>query len=305
MLWQEDPQPEGVYRRDSFNQKGDIVSELCAQNRMPGGFDTKTPIRFDPGMVTSEFLERVNAYATAVSEKGAKLWYGFCPMNADAVENPEDADFFYDALQAQLTFPILGNPHNSILEAGWFYDTNFHLNASGKILYTRNLIRSIKAMLLDSSPTQIAVPPMPTLEETSLWIGDNSHQNYFLYEERNGSISIVGVTTIGAQQAQLTVPCTWNGMAVTGIAENAFGGCSNLQTLTIQKNIRTIADHAFSGCTALECIVVESLSPSDCTVGRGLLDGTDASVYVPSDALSSYRTDYFWSVHGKRILPVG
>ena len=305
ILQNQSPQPEGVYRRDSFNQKGDIVSELCVQNRMPGGFDAETPIRFDPGMVTSEFLERVNAYATAVSEKGAKLWYGFCPMNADAVEDPEDADFFYDTLQAQLTFPVLGNPHDSILEPGWFYDTNFHLNASGKILYTRNLIRSIKAMLLDSSPTRITVPPMPALEETSLWIGDDSHQDYFLYEERNGSISIVGVTTIGAQQIQLTVPCTWNGMAVTGIAENAFGGCSNLQTLTIQKNIRTIADHAFSGCNALERIMVESRIPSDCTVGAGLLDGTNARVYVPSGVLSSYRTDYFWSVHGQRILPVG
>lgn len=303
LLRNETPQPEGAYRRDSFNQKGDIVSELCSQNRMPGGYDAGTPIRFDPDMVASEFLERVNAYAAAVSEKGATLWYGFCPMNADAVVDQEEADAFYDALQAQLTFPILGDPHDSILAPGWFYDTNFHLNASGKILYTRNLIRSIKAMLLDSSPTRIAIPPMPALAETELWTGDDSHQDYFLFTVHNNSVIITGVTELGAAQQALTVPSTWNGMAVTSIAANTFAKCENLHTITIQKNIRSITDNAFSECSHLERIIMLSPKPSDCTVGRGLLEGTNACIYVSPETLSTYRTDYFWSIHAQHILP--
>lgn len=31
------PYPEGVYRRDSFNRYGDVVSDACGQNIMPGG----------------------------------------------------------------------------------------------------------------------------------------------------------------------------------------------------------------------------------------------------------------------------
>lgn len=297
------PQPEGVYRRGSFNRYGDVVNEGCRQNIMPGGFDANTPIRFDPAMVTAEFIERVNAYAAAVTEKGAAIWYGFCPMNAGALEENADVDAFYQALQARLTFPILGDPHHSILEPGWFYDTNFHLNASGKTVYTRQLIRSIKAMRLDSSPTQIAIPPMPELAETELWLGDDSHQAYFRFEESNGTVAIIGVTGIGMQQQSLTVPSTWNGMAVTTISAGAFAGCENLQTVTIQKNIKTIADGAFSGCGALERIVVESETPSGCAVGQGLLNGTGAKVYVLPHVLSAYRTDYFWSVHALRILP--
>lgn len=297
------PQPEGVYRRDSFNRYGDVVSEACSQNVMTGGFDVNTPIRFDPTMVTAEFIERVNTYAASITEKGATLWYGFCPMNAAGIEADSDVDAYYTELQAQLTFPILGNPHDSILESGWFYDTNFHLNASGKTVFTRTLIRSIKAMLLDSSPTQIAIPPIPELAETELWLGDDRHWEYFLFEETNGSVAIIGVTGTGMQQQSLTVPSNWNGMAVTSISANAFTGCENLQTVTIQKNIRTIADGAFSGCGALERIVMESAKPSECTVGQGLLDGTDAIVYVISDVLSTYRTDYFWSVHAQYILP--
>lgn len=297
------PQPEGVYRRDSFNRYGDVVNEACGQNIMPGGVDPSTPIRFDSAMVHPEFVERVNAYAAAVTEKGAALWYGFCPMNAAAVETDSDVDVFYNELQSQLSFPIMGNPHDSILEAGWFFDTNFHLNASGKTLYTRNLIRGIKAMLLDSSPTQIAIPPMPELAETVLWQGDDNHQPHFLYEEFNGTVTIVGVTAEGSQQESLTVPSTWNGMAVTSIAANAFTGCKNLQTITIQKNIRSIADGAFAGCDALTQIFVQSAKPSACIVGSGLLDSTNANIYVHPDVLSAYRTDYFWSVHAQHILP--
>lgn len=297
------PQPEGVYRRDSFNRYGDVSVDICSQNIMPGGFDAGTPIRFDSSLVTAEFAQRVNAYAASIGEKGASLWYAFCPMNAAAVDAYADVDGFYTSLQKQLSFPIIGNPHDSILDSGWFYDTNFHLNASGKIVYSRNLIRSMKAMLLDSSPTQISIPSIPELAEAALWQGDDCHLEFFLLEEINGSIAVTGVTEAGARQPSLTVPSTWNGQPVTAIAANAFSNCSQLQAVIIQKNIRSIADSAFSGCSALTQILVQSLSPSGCNVGRGLLDGTGAKVYVSPDALSSYRTDYFWSVHAQNILP--
>ena len=297
------PQPEGVYRRDSFNSHGDVVSDLCARNVMPGTYDPGTPIVFDPAMVTEDFLTRVNAYAETLQARGAVLWYGFCPMNAAAVTGEASAEDFYDALRQGITFPILGDPNDSILDAGWFYDTNFHLNTSGKTVYTRLLIRSIKAMLGDSSPTQIVLPAMPEPAETALWYGDDRHQAYFRFEASGGSAVIVGVTESGAACRSLTVPSTWNGMAVTAIAAEAFAGCGHLQTITIQKNIRSIADGAFAGCDDLQQIVIQSSIPSGCIVGSGLLSGTGADILVPADALSDYRTDYFWSLCAERILP--
>lgn len=294
-------QPEGIYRRDSFNSHGDVVSSICARNIMPGGFDANTPILFSPAIVSEAFLARVNTYAEAISDKGATLWYGFCPMNASAVSG--DVDTFYDSLQKELIFPILGDPSDSILEAGWFYDTNFHLNASGKTVYTRLLIRSIKAMLGDSSPTRIALPAMPDMTETDLWNGDDSQQEHFLFEASGDTVTIIGVTDSGKTQQSLTVPSTWNGMAVTAIAHGAFSACDDLHTITIQKNIRSIADGAFAGCHQLERIMMLSPHPSDCAIGLGLLDGTNANIFVSTDALSAYRTDYFWSVHAQRILP--
>lgn len=39
-------------------------------------------------------------------------------------------------------------------------------------------------------------------------------------------------------------------------------------------------------------------------VGRRLLDGTDADLFVPEESLSAYRTDYRFSQYADRIISV-
>ena len=222
-------------------------------------------------------------------------------MNAAAVEGAENIDGFYAALQEKLGIPLIGNPHDFILDAGWFYDTNFHPNSSGKTVYTRALIRSIKAMLGDSSPTDIPLPEMPEAAGPAVWTGSGGDAPRFTYEEQNGALTVTGLTGEGLAQTALTVPSAWEGKPVSAIGPGAFRGADALREITIQPNIRTIADGAFDGCAALERIVLQSPRPSACRVGQGLLNGTGAEIRVPREALSAYRTDYFWSVYGGRI----
>lgn len=91
---------------------------------------------------------------------------------------------------------------------------------------------------------------------------------------------------------------------MAAIAPGAFAGAEGLREVTVQPGVRTIADGAFAGCAALERVVLQSDRPSACRVGRGLLEGTGAVICVPREALSAYRTDYFWSVYGGRIQPL-
>lgn len=44
------------------------------------------------------------------------------------------------------------------MEAGWFYDTNFHLNQAGRTFFTRQLIHDLKAEFSDTSLIEIDVP---------------------------------------------------------------------------------------------------------------------------------------------------
>ena len=299
------PQGSGVYRRDVFNAAGDVVSPLCARNVMEGGYDPNTPIRFDPGLLSEEFVRRVAAYARAAEDCGAVVWYAFCPMNALAVEGAAGPDQFFGAVQSALRLPVIGDPNASVLDAGWFYDTNFHLNASGKTVYTRLLVRNIKAMLGDSSPTDIPLPAQPELGQAALWAGDSSDASCFILEDRGGWAAVTGLTSEGAGRERLTVPAAWEGLPVTAIDAAAFAGGMRLQEIVIQPSVHTIADGAFEGCPTLERVIMRSGQPSGCRVGQGLLDGTDASIYVPPEALSRYRSDYFWSVHAAGILPDG
>ena len=299
------PQPTGVYARSSFNEWGDVESPLCERNTMPGGYDPDTPIRFRAELVSGDFLTAVNDYAGALEERGAVLWYGFCPMNALAVEDNADPDGYCDWLREALDCPLLGDPHHSILEAGWFYDTNFHLNASGKTVYTRQLIRDIKAMLGDSSPTEISLPDQPAPAEAETAAGESEDAACFTYDLRDGRAAITGLTQEGLAREELTLPTRWADCPVTEVAASAFAGAARLRRVTVPEGIAVIRDGAFRDCGSLEAIVLEGETPSACHVGEGLLEGTDALIYVPASALSAYRTDYFWSPHAGRILPDG
>ena len=225
-------------------------------------------------------------------------------MNAAAAQDLSSLDDFYTALQTRLGIPLAGDPRDFLLDPGWFFDTNFHPNQAGRTVYTTALIRTIKAMLGDSSPTVIPEPAMPAPSEAELWRGNDTDADCFLYGAVDGYLTVTGLTDVGMQRTSLIVPSTWDGEPIQAIANGAFQGADQLESVTIQRNIRRIGDNAFAGCNRLQRILLEQEMPSECRVGQELLTGTDALVYVPADALSAYRTDYFWSLYGVSVQPM-
>ena len=113
-------------------------------------------------MLDTDFRDALNAYTAQAESVGAAVLYHFPPMNVLAVSNAENIDTYADYLQSQLTAPLAGDPHACVMDAGWFYDTNFHLNMSGKTAFTRQLIRDLKAVLGDTSVYRNrSCPPCP------------------------------------------------------------------------------------------------------------------------------------------------
>lgn len=155
------PETDGVYRRDSFNAAGDLASPLCKANIMPEGYDPTMPIRFDTALPEAAFCAALNDYTARAADAGAAVYYHFPPMNALAVTNEEQLNAYAAHLQQVITAPLAGDPRACVMESGWFYDTNFHLNTAGRTVFTKQLIRDIKAMLGDTTATEIALPAMP------------------------------------------------------------------------------------------------------------------------------------------------
>lgn len=291
----------GVYRRASFDGNGDMAADLCLKNEMAGGYDPTTPILFDRALLEESFLQALNDYCDALTERGAAVYYRFSPMNALAVEEGADPDTYYDFLQEKLHCRILGDPHTCILDAAWFYDTNFHLNASGKILNTRQLVRDLKAELGITAVTNIAVPKMPEFAVQELKEGDNSDADCFLVVCFDGEAKVIGLTEKGRAQKTLTVPAVWQGCPVMTIGTGAFSDHALLESVTVQENVGLIEDGAFEGCASLKELILLCSDPQRCMTGQELERGADFVIRVPAQAVDTYKLDYTWSKYAARI----
>ena len=277
------PEPGELYRRDSFNEYGDIDNEIVSQNIMPEEYDPDLPVVMSEKLPTEEFTAYLNDYGRKLRKKGASFYYHFCPVNelsaagstgvsssraedSESIVNARSsaeqlAMEFYAHLDQVFDFPILGDPRDAVMEAGWFYDTNFHLNRAGRTVFTRQLVRDLKAEFGDTSMTEIDVPAMPrTLAFTQM------------SDEENAVLR-----------------------------RSTYAGNTEITLITIPDTIRRIEDGAFDGCVSLEAIYLEAKEPSQILVGRHLLDGTDADLFVPAGSLSAYRTDYRFSQYADRI----
>lgn len=112
------------------------------------------------------------------------------------------------------------------MDSGWFYDTNFHLNDSGAVLFTKYLVEDLKLLYKDTSLTDISVPDMPapaladasgsyqgTSEEAVPESLDTAMEKYYVYEKneaKNGYL-ITGLTQEGAKASVLSLPATIQG----------------------------------------------------------------------------------------------
>ena len=294
------PSPDGIYRRDSFNAAGDIASPLCTANVMAEGYDPTMPVLFDTEILQADFCTALNDYTAKAVAAGAAVWYHFPPMNALAVQSGADVDGYAAYLQAQITAPLAGDPHACILDGGWFYDTNFHLNASGKTVFTRQLIRDIKAMLGDTSATEIALPAMPEPSVQDAFTGgDNSDAACFALAA-DGTLA---VTAEGRARRALTVPAQIGGVPVTRLDSTTFADCTALETVTIQQNITALPDSLFAGCTALQTVQLQQTDPVKLQVGQALLDGAPAGcvIRVPDGCYTDYCLNYSWSAYAARL----
>ena len=212
------PQTDSIYQKKSFNTYGDIELDTCRENILPNGYDVNQKVRFTEDVVQPEFMDYMNDWAKRLEKKGAVVWYRYCPVNKLSVEEIDDLAAYDIFLRQKLDFPVIGNPENSLMEAEWFFDTNFHLNQPGKEVNTVQLIRDMKAMLGDDRAVTVELPEKPhrtrgeVSAETRIWTAKDSE----------------------TYQGEETIVIPEN---VTQIEDYAFSNCAGLKQIVLeQKN---------------------------------------------------------------------
>lgn len=320
------PDPIGIYRHDSFNEYGDISAER-EHNIMVNGVDPNMYVYTDESLLKDDFIRYVNDYAKFVNEKGAQIYFNYSPTNILALKSSKTArQNFQNRLKEELNFNILCDIESCMINEGYFYDTNFHLNSSGAVYFTDIIINNLKRVLNlnykpDNSPGDkpsddpgIIVPDIPPMPD---WGGNIDvpddppeiktdfnkykgevnidYMDYFNYRLVGSSYQITGVKDEYKNMEEVIVPSAYQGKAVTMLASNAFYGCTNLKRIHIGLTIRTLESGCFNGCISLQGIFMYELDGNKISVPTtDLFEGCGRNVKIFILEGANYSTGYTW-----------
>jgi len=294
------PSPTGIYVKASFNALGDIKVDR-PYNIMPENYDTSMPVSLTKDLLDEDFIDYLNKYASLCKRKGARVYFGFSPIDADSVvSSQKEKTEFIKSLKKELDFPIISDIDNYILDSAYFYDTNFHLNSTGALQRTSLLADDLLSVLgLDVQTEKYSPPSRPdNYFENDTDFDTDENEKYFLYETVKNGLSIVGLSQEGKLEKCLTVPKTAKGKKVVLIGDNAFSGSSVLEKVIIGKDsaVRGFTSESLSNCPTLTAIEFY-LEPSDTPINAEAVGKMpqNCMIYVPQEKYPDFATDYFWA----------
>lgn len=303
----------GVYSRSSFSPSGDIVYPR-EYNVMTFGYDTNQEIELVPDIFDPEFIDYVNSYISWAERRGAKVYFSFCPMNASALAEgttEESVYRFVEFIEDSIHCPVISNPWDSILDSGYFYDTNYHLNDAGVVVHSETLANDIlrETGSTDALVLELPDPPGKKPAETNpgTVVEEDPDEKYFVFEEVSGLVAVTGVTDEGAAMKELRIPATHGGAPVSVLGngqDGVFANCRSLERVVIGEGLSAIRDGAFSGCATLREILMDREDTESLEASTELFDGVSDSVKITFNtetALDNFSVGYWWAYHSGRM----
>lgn len=288
------PQVEGVYAKDSFNERCDLIFHR-AGNTMALGYDTAASVDLAAVTIDEDFARQVNRYCQAAEKSGARVCLSFSPVNRTALAGDAQGSVssFFQLCNSSFDSLVISNPNSYILDSGWFYDSNFHLNSAGAVVRTYTLAEDILAYLGCYEDMVYDLPEMPG--SIAAAYESTAETGYFSYEaiaDQNGGAlgyRISGLTQSGLSRTELTVPAAYDGRPVVGFTTDALAGAAALEQLRLPESIESLPDGLFRECPALTRLILEHRS-QPCSVTEHTFDfAGQVKVFVPSEAYSMYR----------------
>ena len=94
---------------------------------------------------------------------------------------------------------------------------------------------------------------------------------------------------------------------VTRIGDEAFYGCSNLESIVIPSSLTKMGWRAFQNCYSLTSITLLSNYPptiDDGTIGRDIGITESCTIYVPAESVEKYKTHSQWHIYASQIKAI-
>ncbi|MBR2650986.1 MAG: hypothetical protein IKD45_04930 [Clostridia bacterium] len=310
------PDPSGVYNRKSFNTYGDI-SYPRPYNTMALGYDPNTTFTLTPEIVSEDFLEYFNSYCERLRQRGVTVYFSFCPINDMSLAEgttEESLNAMQEYLEGALNCKVISSLSDYIIDWGYFYDTNLHLNDAGVKLRTERLINDLRFALDISGDVSLGVPDAPGLLGSETISGDNAHSSLFTYDVLMMGDTVMGAAITGLtdegrsfEGEELIIPSTTpDGVQVIILRADVLSGLKGLKTVKFGANISSIDDYAFRGCSSLEAIYIDF--DTSCLVSlpgdnapAGLMEGAPEGclIYCKEEYRNDFLNHYTWQHYYK------
>jgi hypothetical protein len=134
--------PEQAYQI-AMNEQGDYTGHHDLPNQH--SYNIHSPI---DTLIVEANVEEVNQFAETMQAKGVRCFYGASPYPQSLYEkHAASIERYHQRLQAQLKVPILGQAQTFIYPDSLFFDTQNHLNKTGKNLRTQTLATLLQTAL--------------------------------------------------------------------------------------------------------------------------------------------------------------
>jgi hypothetical protein len=305
-----DYEVDEVYNSSNFNEYGDVIYDR-PENIMGSYYDKQTPIKLDESILDPTFIDYMNEYIADCRRAGAEVYFSYCPMNELGM-HPDTSDeasisAFDDIIAESLDCDVISYAMDYVLPAGYFYDSNFHLNNAGVKYRTINLTKDL--LFAMEQPTVVAeeLPEEPELKSGLIMVDErDENQKYFTYEKLdNGNWKITGLTDEGKKMQELIIPIGVFaegepfGTAVTSIGEEAFAGASAMRIYIPEGSyVESIENGAFMGADKVRHLYISISDPKaikpPSTQENGFRGANSSlTIHVPKGA--PYNVDYYWS----------
>ena len=308
---------ESVYRRDNFEAHGDIsytkidedgnIISLRDKNVMKSKRFVDPKISFNKDDVSKEFINYLNEYSMELTRKGASLYYSFSPVNDLSLSsNEEEILNYYWYLKENLSFDVIGNPNEYIIDSHYFYDTNFHLNDSGSIYRSYYFVKDIyRDILKENKKPAFKIPKMPDYPPIDIIDADDDETaQYFELEENETGYLLKKINDNAKDFKTIRLPAIYNHKYVTDISWHTFEN-SSLEEITVPDSYSSFKNGSFDNCLSLKKVYLEKLRPNELVVDYlgGLINNVNPEFkfMVPFSSLNDYRTDYNWQFYSSYL----
>jgi hypothetical protein len=134
---------QGIYRRSSFNQYGDMVAHY---GRDAGSISQNEPLPHVNQQCLDEAVELLNAFSRECEERGITVYFSYPPIpESRFVSSASVVKEIHRELQSRLEMPLLNRPEEFVFSSDNFYDTSYHLNETGGEHRTRAVAEALMA----------------------------------------------------------------------------------------------------------------------------------------------------------------